>query len=194
MDDLVRFLTESAWTYPLLLGIVAGDAIVPLFPSETAMLVCGLQAGRGQLSLALVILIGAAGAFLGDNTAYALGRFVGHPVTRRVFSGERAQQRLAWAREQLRRRGALIVLVARFVPGGRTATTFTAGVVKLPWPTRFVPFSALAAVLWSTYAALLGYLGGVAFENRPWLGLLVALSLAFGIAGLVEGVRRVRRA
>jgi membrane-associated protein len=194
MGDLVRFLTESTWTYPLLLGIVAGDAIVPLLPSETAMIVCGLQAGRGELSLALVLLVGAAGAFLGDNTTYAVGRFVGRPVTRRLFRGERAQRRLEWAREQLRRRGAVIVLVARFVPGGRTATTFTAGVVRMPWPTRFAPFSALAAVLWSSYAALLGYLGGRTFEDRPWLGLLVALALAFAIAGVFEGVRRLRQA
>jgi membrane protein DedA with SNARE-associated domain len=108
--------------------------------------------------------------------------------------GERAQLRFGWAREQLRRRGAVIVLVARFVPGGRTAVTFTAGVVKLPWGTRFAPFSALAAVTWSVYAALLGYLGGRAFENRPWLGLLVALGLAFAIGGVAEGVRRLRRA
>jgi membrane-associated protein len=194
LDDLIRFLTESAWAYPLLFGIAAGDAILPLFPSETALVVCGLQAARGELDLAAVIAVGAAGAFVGDNTAYAIGRYVGHPVSRRAFSGEKAQRRLAWARGQLQTRGATIILVARFVPGGRTAATFTAGVVHLPWATRFVPFAFLAAVLWSTYGALLGYLGGRMFEERPWIGLLLALGIAFGIAVLVEGARRVRRA
>lgn len=194
MDSLVSFLTESMWTYPILFGIVVGDAIVPAFPSETAMIVCGLQAGRGQLSLAAVIAVGAAGAFVGDNATYLIGRYVGRPVTRRVFRGEKAQRRLEWARQQLRTRGAQIVLVARFVPGGRTAVTFTAGVVRLRWPTRFAPFSALAGVSWAAYSGLLGYLGGRAFEDRPWLGLLIALGLALGIAAAVEGVRRLRRA
>ena len=194
LNDLIQVLTESAWTYPLLFGIAAGDAGFPLFPSETALIVCGLQAARGELDLLLVIAVGAAGAFVGDNTAYAIGRFVGHPLSNRAFSGEKAQRRLAWARAQLQTRGATIILVARFVPGGRTAVTFTAGVVKLPWAMRFVPFAFLAAILWATYGALLGYLGGRVFEDRPWLGLLLALGIAFVIAGLVEGVRRVRRA
>jgi membrane protein DedA with SNARE-associated domain len=91
----------------------------------------------------------------------------------------------------LQQRGGYLIVVARFIPGGRTATTFTAGLVKFPAP-RFVAFAALAAVTWASYAVLLGYIGGRVFEQRPLLALGVALGVAFAITVIVEAVRRFR--
>lgn len=192
LNNLIDFLTGSDWTYAILFGICLGDAVIPALPSETAAIVCGIQAARGQLSLPLVLAIAAAGAFAGDNTSYAVGRWLGEPVQQRLFSGEKARRRLEWAKNFLTERGSYVLIVARFVPGGRTATTFTAGLVELPWARRFAPYIAVAAVLWSAYAVLLGYLGGTTFRNKP----IYALLLAFGIAALftvgVEAFRRVR--
>ena len=161
-------------------------------PSETAAIVGGVQAARGKLSLELVLLFAALGAFIGDNTSYALGRYLGGPIQQRFFAGEKAQARLKWASDFLGDRGSYVLVIARFIPGGRTATTFTAGLVKLPWLRHFVPYIALAAILWAGYAVLLGYLGGMTFRDQP----LYALLLAFGIAGLVtigvEAYRRIR--
>jgi membrane protein DedA with SNARE-associated domain len=149
LDSLINLLTGSMWAYPILFGICVGDAVFPAFPSETAMIVCGIQAARGHLSLELVIVIGAAGAFVGDNVSYALGRFVGQPITDRFFSGERARGRLDWAETFLAERGTYVLIVARFIPGGRTATTFTSGLVHIRWVLRFVPYIFAAAVLWA---------------------------------------------
>jgi membrane-associated protein len=82
--------------------------------------------------------------------------------------------------------------VARFIPGGRTAATFTSGLVHLRWMTRFCPYILAAAVLWSVYAALLGYLGGRLFEDQPIYALLLAFGIAAVITVGVEGWRRVR--
>lgn len=151
---------------------------------------CGIQAARGNLSLAIVLVVAAAGAFAGDNTSYAGGRWIGRPLQKRLFSGEAARRRLEWAKRFLKERGGYLLVVARFIPGGRTATTFTAGLVRLPWLRRFVPYIAAAAVLWSAYAVLLGYLGGRTFRDKP----LYAVLFAFGIAGLVTlGVELGRR-
>jgi membrane protein DedA with SNARE-associated domain len=140
-----------------------------------------------------VIAVGAAGAFVGDNTAYALGRFVGQPVVDRFFSGERAKERLDTARTFLAERGSYVLIVARFVPGGRTATTFTSGIVHMRWLMRFVPYIFVAAVLWAVYGALLGYLGGSLFKNHPLYALLVAFGIAASVAAAVEGSRRLRK-
>lgn len=193
LNGLIDLLTGSMWAYPLLFAICAGDAVFPALPSETAMIVCGIQAARGQLSLPLVIAVGAAGAFVGDNTSYALGRFAGQPVVDRFFSSERAQARLDWARRFLKERGSYILIVARFIPGGRTATTFTSGLVHMRWLLRFVPYIFVAAVLWAVYGALLGYLGGRLFKDHPLYALLVAFGIAASVAGTVEGARWLRK-
>lgn len=193
LNSLIDLLTGSLWTYPLLFGICAGDAVLPLLPSETAMIVCGIQVARGQLSLGWVIALGAAGAFAGDNTSYALGRFVGQPVVGRFFSGERARERLDWARRFLKERGSYVLVVARFVPGGRTATTFTSGLVRFSWHTRFAPFIFVAAVLWALYGALLGYLGGMVFRDQPIYALLVAFAIAAIVYASAELIRRLRQ-
>ena len=192
LNSLIDLLTGSAWTYPLLLGICIGDAVFPALPSETAVIVCGIQAARGQLSLGWVIFFAALGAFTGDNTSYALGRWLGQPVVRRFFSGDRARARLEWAEGFLEDRGSYVLVVARFVPGGRTATTFASGLVKLRWLTRFAPYIFVAAVLWALYAALVGYIGGVTFKDKPVYALLLAFGIAATITVAIELYRRVR--
>jgi membrane-associated protein len=192
-QGLIDLLTGSLWTYPLLLGICAGDALIPAFPSETALIVCGIQAARGQLSLEWVIVSAAAGAFVGDNSSYAAGHWLGRPVVKRFFSGEVSQRRLDWAKGFLKERGSYVLVVARFIPGGRTATTFTAGLVHLRWLTRFAPYVFVAAILWALYGALLGYLGGRIFQNQPIYAVLVALGIAALITVGVEVWRRFRK-
>lgn len=192
LNSLIDLLTGSAWTYPLLLGICIGDAVFPALPSETAVIVCGIQAARGQLSLGWVIFFAALGAFTGDNTSYALGRWLGQPIVRRFFSGERARARLEWAERFLKDRGSYVLVVARFVPGGRTATTFASGLVKLRWHTRFAPFIFVAAILWALYAALVGYIGGVTFKDKPIYALLLAFGIAATITIAIELYRRLR--
>jgi membrane-associated protein len=192
LNGLIDLLTGSLWTYPLLFGICVGDAVFPAFPSETAMIVCGIQAARGQLSLGWVIALGAAGAFIGDNTSYAGGRWLGRPIVGRFFTGERARERLDWAKRFLKERGSYVLVVARFIPGGRTATTFTSGLVRLRWLTQFAPYVLVAAALWATFTALLGYLGGRLFREQPIYALLLALGIAAVFTVGAETLRRVR--
>ena len=190
-EAIYDLLAEPPMAYLILFGVSLGDAIFPALPSESAVIVGGLLSVVGDLSLGWVIASAAAGAFLGDSTSYAIGRFLGHPVQNRFFSGRRGTAALEWARGQLARRGGTLILVARFVPGGRTATTFTAGLTRFPLRV-FLPYAFVAAIGWATYAGLLGYIGGRTFEDRPWLALLIALGIAFLIASASEGYRKIR--
>jgi membrane-associated protein len=182
----------SGWAYAVVLLLALLDAIVPVVPSETAVITAGVVAAAGDLQLGLVIAAAAVGAFLGDNLAYLIGNRFGRRVAERFFHGEKAQKRIEWAEHQLDTRGGEVIAVSRFIPGGRTAVTLSAGTLGYPWR-RFAMFDAMAAVGWALYASLLGYFGGRAFEDAPWKGLLIALGTGFAIAGLVELVRWARK-
>jgi len=182
----------SAWAYGIVLVLALLDAVVPVVPSETAVITAGVVAAAGDLSLPLIICAAALGAFLGDNTAYLIGRRFGVRAQNRFFSGAKARARTDWAERQLDERGGQLIVVARFIPGGRTAVTLSAGTLRYPWR-RFLVFDAVAALVWASYAALLGYFGGHAFEQAPWKGLVLALAIGFALGGAVEAVRWLLR-
>ncbi len=178
----------SGWAYAIIFVLAFLDALVPLVPSESSVITAGVVASTGDLSVPLVVLAAAAGAFAGDNTTYLLGRRFGRRIEARFFSGERGRKQIQWAERQLNERGGELIVIGRFIPGGRTAVTLSAGTLGYPWP-RFALFDAAAALVWALYATLLGYFGGRAFEHAPWQGLLLALAVAFAVAGGIELVR-----
>ena len=184
--QFTQLVAESSnWAYVVVFMFAFLDAIIPIVPSETAVVTAGVVAGNGDLNLMLVVAAAATGAFLGDNCAYLIGRTFGHRATER-FSGEKGKRRFRWAEEQLDERGGELIAVARFIPGGRTAVTLSAGTLGYPWR-RFVVFDAVAALVWALYASLLGYYGGKTFES-VW-GLVLALVTAFAIAAGIELTR-----
>jgi membrane-associated protein len=138
------------------------------------------------------MLAGIVGGLVGDNVSYLLGARLGRPAARRFLRGERSRRRFEWAREQLRERGAVIILTARFVPVGRTATTFASGTLAMPWQ-RFAPIDAVAVTAWALYACLAGYFGGRALGLDGPAVLLAAIVFATVIGLAAEGVRRLAR-
>ena len=195
--QFTQFVSDaSAWAYAIVLLVAFLDALVPIVPSETVVITAGVVAAAGDLSLPLIIPLAAAGAFLGDNAAYLIGARFGGRAKQRLLGREKAKRRIEWAGRQLSERGGQLIVVARFIPGGRTAVTLSAGTLEYPWR-RFALFDAAAAISWALYAALLGYFGGRAFEHAAWKGLALALAIAFGVAGAIEVARwslRRRRA
>lgn len=192
MFDWLTQVQASPLTYLAVLGACALDAVLPIMPSEAVVIAASILAARGELSIWLIALAAAAGGFLGDTGSYVLGRTAGAAAAGRLFRSSKAKGRLTWAGEALDRHGATIIVGARFIPGGRTATTFTAGMVRLPWP-RFAAADAVGATLWAAYAAGLGYLGGETFERRPLYAFLFGGGLALLAALVVEAARRLRR-
>jgi len=190
-DQFEKWVSTD-WSYLVIFAVAAIDAFFPLVPSETVVITGGVLAGAGDLSLPLVILCAASGAIVGDNVSYGLGHWLGEHTVKRVFRGEKSHKGFEWAERQLEQRGTYLIVVARFIPGGRTATTFSAGYIQSFPYRRFLAADVLAGFVWGTYAACLGYFGGKTFEQQPWKGLIVAFVVAVGIAGLVELVRHRR--
>jgi membrane protein DedA with SNARE-associated domain len=191
-ESIVDAVSGSDWSYLVVFLVAMLDAFFPIVPSEATAIAAGVVAGTGGLSVEVCILAAATGAIVGDNISFGIGHFLGERVERRFFSGEKAQKRLKWAQRTLDERGGYLIVVARFIPGGRTATTFTAGFVEtFPWR-RFLMFDALAGAIWGAYTVLLGYFGGRSFEEAPWKGLLLAFGIAVAVTVVVEVVRHVR--
>lgn len=189
-DFLEHHISASPLTYLLIVGVCAGDAVFPLFPAEVVVITAAVLAASGKLNIALVVVAATAGAVLGDNAAYGLGRSGLRRLAERLLSSEAHQARLRWARGQLQSSGAWIIIVARFIPGGRTATTYVAGTLGMAWRRRFLPADSAAGFIWSVYASALGYFGGAAFEDNLWAPLLIATGASLLVALGGELLRR----
>jgi membrane protein DedA with SNARE-associated domain len=190
-QSVVDALSGSAWSYGIVFGIAAVDAFFPLVPSEATVIAAGVLAGSGDLNILLVILAGASGALCGDNVSYWAGRIFGERLAERVFTGNR-RRHYDRAHRLVEERGGYIILVARFIPLGRTAATFACGSLDWPWH-RFIRYDAVAATIWASYAALLGYFGGKTFEHSPFKAFLVAFGIALLVTAAVEAVRWFRK-
>jgi membrane protein DedA with SNARE-associated domain len=190
--DALRGAMDSPWIYAALFGLALLDSFFPVVPSETLVITAGVFAASGEPMLLLVIASAALGAFCGDHVSYAIGRFGGVRLEGWIRAGRRRSAAYDNADRILSKRGGLILLVARYIPGGRTATTLLMGIVKYPLRS-FTLYDAPAAILWGIYSALIGYVGGSAFEEDPVKGLLLGLGIALAITALIEASRYVRR-
>lgn len=191
-ESLIDVVTASAWVYPLILAVAALDAVFPVVPSEATVIAAGALAGAGDLVLSFILIAAAGGAVIGDNVAYLLGRAGRGPVVARLLRSARWREQMTRAETMLRERSATIIVVSRFIPGGRTVTMLSAGLVGLGWR-RFAAFDLAAGVLWAAYAGLIGVVGGKAFADKPLHALLLAFGLAAALTVLIESGRRLVR-
>ncbi len=196
IDELVvavEGLMGSPWVYLALYAIAALDAFFPVVPSETLVITAGVfAAASGDPNVLIVILAAAGGAFTGDHVSYFIGRYGGGALLRRFGRSKSVQATTGWAQRELAIRGGLVLVVARYIPGGRTATTLTCGATAYPLA-RFSIFDGIAALSWGVYSAFIGYFAGNWFEGDPIRGLLLGLGIALTITVVVELVRHIRR-
>ncbi|MFK4042685.1 DedA family protein [Nonomuraea wenchangensis] len=178
--DLVQQVMSSPWLYVALFALAVLDGFFPIVPAETSVITAAVFAASGETNLALVMVVAALGAFAGDHVSYLIGRLSGGRL--------RDKKAFVWARGALEERGGLVLVVARYIPGGRTATTLTMGAVHHPLRS-FTFFDAIAASSWAVYSGLIGFFGGMAFENDPIKGLLLGLGIAVSVTAVVEIVR-----
>lgn len=185
INDFAVDLGGSPWVYLAVLAFAAIDAFFPPLPSESIVVaLAAIGASTGEPELVVLALAAGAGAFLGDNVTFRVGRSIG--VER--FSLDR-RPRLARAvdraERELDRRAAILILTARYIPVGRTAVNLTAGATGFRYR-RFLPLSLLGASSWAAYSVLIGVVAGTWVKENPLLGAAVAVVVAAGVGFLVD--------
>lgn len=189
--DTAMDLMSSPWAYLVIVLVALADALAPVVPSETVVITAAVLAASGPTSVPLVVLTAAVGAMLGDHLSYLVGRTTSRWTAGRDSAGRRART-LRRAGSVLAGRGGMALVVARYVPGGRTAVTLAMGALRHPLA-RFTGWDAIAASSWAGYCTVIGVVGGSALAEDPLPAVLLGMTTALVIAAMAEVWRQVHR-
>jgi membrane protein DedA with SNARE-associated domain len=174
--------------------LVGGESAGLPIPGETSILVGGALAGSGDLVLPLVWFFAAAGAIIGDNIGYLIGR---HFLRRIVTGSGRLAHRMERSVERsevfFRRHGGKTVFFGRWLPVLRVTAAWMAGASHMDWR-RFAVFNALGGIAWAVSISSLGYVAGKSADSV--VGVLGILALIIVTLALISHwwFRRLGRA
>ncbi|MEU5161453.1 VTT domain-containing protein [Streptomyces sp. NPDC020875] len=196
-------LVGSPWIYAVVALSVLLDVFLPVLPSGVLVITAATAAAAGSTtvtgqvprevpSLLILILCAATASVLGDLFAYRLARRGGDRFDRAIARSRRltkAQDRLG---STLARGGGALVVIARFAPAGRSVVSLGAGAARRR-VREFLPWSALAGVIWAGYSVGLGYFGGQ-WLGASWVGAAVSVCALFAAGALAALVMRRRPA
>jgi membrane-associated protein len=183
-------LSLGAWAYLVLACAVFVDSVVPLIPSELLCVAAGAFAATGRLNGWLVLPAVVAGGVLGDQATYHLGRAGSRRAVRTMSATPRRRRFFDRLHRALSRRRTSTIVVARFLPGGRTGIGLLAGMTRQPRRSYFAA-SVLGVSLWATYVVGAGYVAGRAADS-VWMSIGIALALMsiVSVAAAIRGRRR----
>ena len=184
---MIAALGALAWLF----AVVSFGAIVPVVPTGAAVSSAAALAfhERNPLVILLVIAFGAAGAYAGDLVMYAMCRFGGEKLARRL-RWLRDEEHLATVMTRLKKSQVPVLLVSRLIPGGRVPVLLAAAFVGLPWRT-FVVANLPACALWAGVYSAVGAAGGSIFPE-PWQGVVAAVVLILIINQTVSWINKRR--
>jgi membrane-associated protein len=198
----VSGLLDSVLTAPpvlvyLVVGalVFAEDAVFVGFvvPGETAAVLGGVAAARGNVSLTGMLVTVVLAAVLGDSVGYEVGRYAG-PRILRARMLDRHRERIDGARDLLARRGSAAVFLGRSIAFFRAVMPALAGMALMPYR-RFLAANAAGGLVWGVATVLLGYLAGNSYERVEKTfgrGAAIALAVVLLTAVAVWALRRRR--
>lgn len=168
----------AVWAYALLMI----TTLPPLVPNSALLVAGGVLAARGSLNLALVLLVVAGSALLGDGLLHWCGSRFKDRVNHWAARTARRKALLAWTAGQIRQHGVPYVIAVRFLPSGRLIGGLGAGAIGYPLH-RYLIGAGIAECIWAGYSVGLGYLGSAAAR-----GELQAIAIGCGVSAVVAGV------
>jgi membrane-associated protein len=195
LDKHLQVLIQNygVWIYMILFLIIfceTGLVVTPFLPGDSLLFVAGALAASGNMHVHTLFLILVAASFLGDNTNYWIGRFLGPKVFSRHGSLLLNPKHLERTQGFYDRHGGKTVVIARFVPIVRTFAPFVAGIGRMVYQ-RFLMFAFAGAILWIGSLVYAGYF----FGNIPWVKnnlslVIIGIVILSILPGIIEFLRR----
>lgn len=179
-DDLhYIFQTYGVWTVAIMVGLESLG--IPL-PGEAVLILASVYAATHDGNIAVVIAAAAAGAIVGDNIGYLIGRKFGYPLIVRFgpYVGM-TEGRIKLGQYLFQKYGGKIVFIGRFFAVLRFLAALLAGVNNLAWP-RFLLANALGGVLWASVIGLSAYTLGRSIHMLHGPAGTLSIAIAIGIA------------
>jgi membrane protein DedA with SNARE-associated domain len=178
--------------------LMLAETVFPPIPSEAVLPLAGYLVERGELGYVLVLLTSTAGSVLGAMVLYEAARRGGRPFAARFLRFARIDEaKLDEADGWFARRGALIVLFGRCVPGMRSLVSLPAGLLRMPRG-EYLLFTFIGSAVWNTVLVSIGYLLGSQWERvADVIGPIskpLVIVLVVGVAGFLlwHGLRARR--
>ncbi len=164
---LDQLLNAPGWLVLLVtaLAVFAEDALFVGFvvPGETAAVLAGVAAERGQTTLPAAIAVVIVAAVVGDSVGYEVGKHLGQRLLR-IRPLVHRQHRIEQAQDYLARRGAPAVFLGRWTAFFRAVMPALAGTASMPYR-RFLAFNALGGLTWGATVVTVGYLAGASYAR-----------------------------
>jgi membrane-associated protein len=161
---LQHWVTDyRTWTYFILFLIIfceTGLVVTPFLPGDSLLFAAGTVAAMPNqpLNIVVIIFLLICAAFIGDNTNYFIGRYLGLKVYEKDYRLIKKKY-LIKTHNFYEKHGGKTLIIARFMPIIRTFAPFVAGVGTMKY-LRFFTFSILGNVLWVTLFSCAGYFFG----------------------------------
>jgi membrane-associated protein len=183
---VLLLVPTSGLGYLLLAAFVGGESAGIPLPGETALVTAAVLASQGKLSLPLVLATGAAGAIVGDNFGYLLGRKGARRLLERPGRlQERRRSFLRRGESFFARHGGKTVFLGRWLPFLRITAAWLAGANRMPWP-KFLAWNAAGGIAWAVSVGVLAYLvGEAAVAVLHTAGYVVLGALAVALLAVV---------
>jgi membrane protein DedA with SNARE-associated domain len=194
LEFLIPYLQEFGYPTLFLITFLETSAFLGLIaPGETIIVLCGFYAYRGVLDPWLVGLVAIAGAILGDQAGYLLGRTYGQGLITRfgkffLFDAKR----LKATQKYYEKHGGKTVFFGRFMSILRSFGPVVAGIGKMPWRT-FAMWSVTSCIVWGAAFTIMGYFFGKSWEVVDrYLGWGGAVAFVLGIIVVLWFLHRKR--
>jgi membrane protein DedA with SNARE-associated domain/membrane-associated phospholipid phosphatase len=196
IEDLAKALGQGTYALVAVMAFLETGAFVGLIaPGEFTVIVGGVIAGQGTISVILLLGIVWLSCVLGDSASFFVGRRLGRSFLER--HGPRVKithERLVDVDGYFAKHGGKTILIGRFIGIVRAVAPFIAGASGLPYR-RFLPYSVIGTGLWGTFYTLLGYLFYRSFDKvAGYAGqaTLVFAILVATVVGFIWTRRRLR--